>query len=308
MWETTKMPLEYYSTVSQFEQLIVPCDHNAELFAPFHKNISVVPLGIDVDLWQPQETPGKDLFRFVTGGSGWNRKGMDVVIEAFRQADLPDSELYIKVTPDLMNDPGFYDFGPNIHVVKKKMSVKEERSFYAAADCFVSGSRGEGFGMIPLQCRAQGTRIIAPAHTGHLMYQDLIDYPVGWHYSKAEIQHYDDIGDWYDPNVDEMVDAMRDAYRLGPFSLWERRNRWEDCHGWSWDNTADRLLEVFPAGGLVETEKWEQSGQGMVMVRTLSQIEADVGRYRLRFPANEVVEIPRSTLSHLLDCGVVTQI
>ena len=308
MWETTKMPPKYRWNVPQFDHLIVPCDHNAELFAPFHNNIHVVPLGINVEFWRPFDVPSGDRFRFVTGGSGWNRKGMDVVIEAFRKADLPDSELLIKVTPDLVDRPQSFDFGPNIQVVEKKMTAVEEREFYMAADCFVSGSRGEGFGMIPLQNRALGTPIIAPAHTGHLMFEDVIDYPVSWHYSKADIQYFTDIGDWYDPDVDVMVDAMRAAHDQGRLPLWERAARWEDCERWSWDATADQLLDVFPGGGLLNEQTWLSAGRDLVWVRTLRKVEADVGDHRLRFPADAEVQVPSATLYHLVECGLVTEI
>lgn len=308
MWETTKMPPKYVHSVRQFDRLFVPCDWNAELFAPYHSDIEVVPLGIDVDFWCPQKVADNEVFRFVTGGSGWNRKGIGKVIEAFQAARLPDAELIVKVTPDLVDDPGSYDFGPDVQVIKRKLSLEDERALYASADCFVSGSRGEGFGMIPLQNAALGNLIIAPAHTGHLMFSDVFDFPLSWHYGKAEIQHFRDVGDWFDPDFGEMVDAMRCAYQMGRPSLFERQMRWERVEGWSWDSTADRLLEVFPPGGVIKKKKWVPAGSDLVEVLTLQKVEADVGDYRLRFPAGEVVQVPTSTLLHLVDCGLVTEI
>ena len=308
MWETTKIPDRYTRTLRTFDKLIVPCDWNAELFDRFHDDISVVPLGIDVDLWRPQNTPENERFRLVTGGSGWKRKGLGQVIQAFRDADLPDAELLIKVTPHLIDDPGTYDFGPNIQVVKKTMTPVEERDFYASADCFISASRGEGFGMMPLQCRALGLPIIAPAHTGHLMFKDLIDFPISWDYGHAEMQYFTEIGDWFVPDHDEMVDAIRVAYQLGRPSLFERQMRWEETEAWSWDNTADRLLGAFPSGGLVSRQTWVPAGSQTVKVRTLRKVEADVGQFRLRFPADTVVDVPISTLAHLFECGLVTEI
>jgi glycosyltransferase involved in cell wall biosynthesis len=308
MWETTLIPDRYTRTLRTFDKVLVPCDWNAELFDRFHDDISVVPLGIDVDFWRPQNTPDNERFRLVTGGSGWKRKGITQIIKAFRDADLPDAELLIKVTPHLIDDPKQYDFGPNIRVIKKTMTLDEERAFYASADCFISASRGEGFGMIPLQCRALGIPIIAPAHTGHLMFKNLIDFPLSWDYGHAEMQYFTDIGQWFVPNHDEMVDAIRTAYQLGRPTLFERQMRWEETEHWSWDNTADRLLAAFPAGGLMANKRWIPAGSQTVKVRTLCKVEADVGQFRLRFPADTVVDVPISTLRHLFECGLVTEI
>ena len=84
--------------------------------------------------------------------------------------------------------------------------------------------------------------------------------------------------------------------------------RWEETEHWSWENTADRLLEAFPSGELVSRQTWIPAGSQTVKVRTLRKVEADVGQFRLRFPANTVVDAPISTLAHLFECGLVTEI
>jgi glycosyltransferase involved in cell wall biosynthesis len=308
MWETTKIPSRFTTPIRMLDTVIVPCDWNAELYAPYHDNIKVVPLGIDVDFWRPQPVVDNDQFTFITGGSGWNRKGIAQVIEAFRTAALPDSRLVIKIHKHLMDKPASYDFGPDITVINEILSLEDERALYAQADCFVSATRGEGFGMMPLQNAALGNLVIAPSHTGHLMFDHLFDYDLSWDYGKAHMEYYDDIGEWFVPDQNELVEAMCDAYQSGRPSLFERQMRWERVEEWSWDRTANKLLEAFPAGEVLPNPVWTPAGQGKVRVRTLKRVEADVGAYRLRFPANAEVEIPLSTLTHLTQCGLVTEI
>lgn len=308
MWETTKVPERYTRTLRMFDKVIVPCDHNAELFAPYHENISVVPLGINHDDWSPIEMPDNDRFRFVTGGSGWKRKGIGQIIQAFRDLNLPDADLYIKCTPDLLDDPKSYEFGPNIHVIKQTMTVEDERRFYASADCFVSATRGEGFGMIPLQNVALGNRVIAPAHTGHLMFSDLFDYQLDWDWGKASLQYFQEIGDWCVPKHDQLVDAMRDAYGKGRPPLWERQMRFEATLDWTWDRSARQLLEVFPPGGIVPQGDWLDAGGRKVRVRALRSAVCDVGQYHLRLVKDQEVYVPISTLMHLFECGLVTEL
>lgn len=308
MWETTKIPDRFTHLLRMFDTLLVPCDWNAELFERYHDNIKVVPLGIDAEFWRPQDVVPNSRFTFITGGSGWKRKGIDQVVQAFRDAALPDSQLLIKVHKHIMDKPASYDLGPGIKVIEKVMSLEEERAFYAQADCFVSATRGEGFGLIPLQNIALGNRVIAPSHTGHLMFDEGFDYQLSWDYGKAEMQYFDDIGDWFIPDHAELVEAMVDAYEKGRPSLSERQMKWEWAESWSWDNTATRLLEAFPAGKPLKEKRWVPSGKVTMKVRTLRKVEADVGEFRLRFPANAVVDIPVSTLAHLRECGLVTEI
>lgn len=309
MWETTVVPDKYHRTITAIDTLLVPCDQNAELFAPYHKNIHVVPLGINHDDWYPSDRPANNKFRFVTGGSGWKRKGIGQIIQAFRELNLPDSELYIKCTPDLLDDPKAYDFGQDIHVVKQTLSVAEEREFYNQADCFVSASRGEGFGMIPLQNIALGNPVIAPLHTGHLMFGNLIDYPLGWHMETASMQYFTEIGEWWVPNLNEMKDAMRAAYNKGRPPLWERQMRFESTLQFSWDNTAKRIMQVFPPGDPIPNPgPFLDAGGRKIKVRALRTCQIDVGRYTIKLTAGERTEVPCSTLMHLFEVGAVTEI
>ena len=308
MWETTQVPDRYKHMLRMFDLLMVPCDWNKELFAPYHDNITVVPLGIDHDIWHPVEVTPNERFRFITGGSGWKRKGIGQVIDAFRALNLPNSELYIKCTPDLMDDPKAYEFGPNVHVIKEKMSVTDERDFYATADCFVSATRGEGFGLIPLQNAALGNLIIAPAHTGHLMFDHLFDYPLGWSYGVAGMQYFAEVGDWFVPDQEQLVESMRDAYERGRPPLWERQHRFEQTLHLSWDQTARRIMEVFPPGKTIPETEWMDAGGKKIKVRALRTAQADVGAYHLTFRAGHETEVPVSTLAHLFACGMVTEI
>lgn len=309
MWETNKVPDRYTRTIRMFDTVMVPCDQNAELFAPYHENIQVVPLGIDTEFWKPQSAPNNDRFRFVTGGSGWKRKGIQQIIDAFHTLNLPDTDLYIKCTPDLLDDPKSYEFGPNIHVIKKTMTLEEEREFYASADCFVSATRGEGFGMIPLQNAALGNRVIAPAHTGHLMFSDLFDYPLDWEWGPASLQYFTEIGEWWVPKQNQLVEAMRDAWDKGRPNLNERRTRWKKTSGWTWDRTARRILEVFPPGGTIPTDApWIDAGGRRIKVRVLRNAVCDVGQYHLKLVKGEETTVPISTLMHLYECGLVTEL
>lgn len=308
MWETTVLPRPFRRLSSMFDTLIVPCDWNKELFEPHHNNIHVVPLGIDHALWCPQDIPDNNVFRFMTGGSGWERKGLGQVVKAFHDANLPDSELIIKCPPDIYDDPGDIDLGPNVTMIRKALSPEDERDLHASADCFVSASRGEGFGLIPLQQLALGNMVIGSAHTGHLMFAQLFDYPITWNYGKAVMLDHPDSGFWFEPDHDEMVDAMREAYNRGRPSFEQRKARHQETLLFSWAESARKLLEAHPPGDELPELTWTPSGGRRVPVLALKDLRADIGTYRIRIPKGETGLVPLSTLDVLVGNGSVAEI
>lgn len=308
MWETSVLPPPFRRLSSMFDVLFVPCDHNAELFAPYHSNIRVMPLGINHELWHPVKAVKKDKFRFMTGGSGWERKGIPQVMEAFRLANLPDSELIIKCPPDLYDEPDDYGLTDGMTMIREALDPVAERNLHATADCFVSATRGEGFGLIPLQQAALGNLVIAPDHTGHAMFSDVFDWIPSSRPQKANMLNHPECGDWMVPDMDEMVDAMRAAYEQGRPSMAERKVRAERTFRFTWGNAANILLAGLPPGGLLTEKEWMPAGGTGRMVRALRKVEADVGIYKIRLQAGEEGLIPAVTLEHLVSCGAVTEI
>jgi hypothetical protein len=307
MWETDLLPARFGRLLPPYDRVIVPCDWNKELFDDVHHDVHVVPLGVDHDTWKPQVVEDNPKFRFMTGGSGWLRKGIPQVVQAFRDADLPDSELVIKLPTYVFDDPEKFDLGPNITVVRDNLSVTDERDLHATADCFVSASRGEGFGLIPLQQLALGNRVIAPASTGHLMFSHLFDYALSVSPEKAYMKNYDGIGNWFVPNHDELVDSMKDAYAKGRPTFIQRQARHKKTLGFSWEHTLDKLLAAHPPSGMLSVKRWKPAGEHLICVKALKKVEADVGAYKIRIPNGEVKWIPVSTFDSLVESGNVTE-
>jgi len=150
MWETNWLPPEFSEYLQLFDTVIVPSLHNWELFSQFHDNVRVIPLGVDRDVWHPKERPQNDKFKILCGGSEWYRKGLDVVLKVFLEMNLPDAELHIKIVPPYLCAPKNLVY-PNVVIHNKWMTVEDEADLVRSADCFISVSRGEGFGLMPLQ-------------------------------------------------------------------------------------------------------------------------------------------------------------
>lgn len=307
MWETDQLPQRFHRLCPMFDTILVPCNHNQELFGTLHDDVRVVPLGVNHNIWWPVDRQSNKRFRFMTGGSGWLRKGIDSVIRAFTDANLPDAELVIKCPPYIIDDPNTYQFPANVTFIRQALFPHEERDLHATADCFISGSRGEGYGLIPLQHAALGNLLIAPTHTGHAMFQDVIDYPLDSISAKAFGKDYDQIGNWMIPDHDQMVDAIRTAYQQGHLSYDRRIARAERTLKYSWEAATDILLREFPPAGRLPNKVWVKAGTQRRLVRALKRVEADIGDYKIRIPDGEVQAVPISTIPTLLECGLIEE-
>lgn len=306
MWETDRPPALFGRLLPFFDKVLVPSTFCADLFAGMSREVGVVPLGVDRDVWRPGKVPSGP-FTFITGGSSWPRKGIQQVMDAFVAAGLPDARLLVKLPDYVAEMPERIKVPDGVTIIQKRLSVDDEVALYQSADCFVSGSRGEGFGMIPLQNVAVGNIVIAPGHTGHGDFADLFDYNLSWTKQPAELKNWPDTGNWFVPDFDEMVDAMRDAYQRGRLHWASRQKRWRSTAAWTWDQSVDRLLEVFPAGGTVNTQHFVRL-QPPVSVRALKRVEADIADYRLRADAGDVFDVPASTVAQLIRSGLVVEL
>ena len=306
MWETDTPPALFRRLLPAFDTVLVPSTFCADLFSPVARDIRVVPLGVDTVLWKPGKMPSGP-FTFITGGSSWPRKGIQQVIDAFLAANLPDARLVVKMPAWVAEDTGVTDVAPNVKIMRVNLPLADEIELYQSADCFVSGSRGEGFGMIPLQNVAVGNMVIAAGHTGHADFNYLFDWDLSWRPEPAELKTWPGTGNWFVPDFDEMVDAMRAAYQVGRLHWASRKKRWRKVQDWSWQASADKLLEAFPAGGVVPKTGW-QALSFPVKVRAIRHVEADIGDYRIRARNGDVFEVPSSTVAQLVESGCVVEL
>jgi glycosyltransferase involved in cell wall biosynthesis len=116
----------------------------------------------------PESLPTRKTFRFVYVGGAFERKGLDVLVRAFREefSDADDVALVIKAfsyewrrrwSERVLAD-GVRAGGPE--VVYRHGVAPSVAGYYTAADTGVFPFRGEGFGLPILECLAAGTPVI----------------------------------------------------------------------------------------------------------------------------------------------------
>lgn len=141
--------------------------------------ISVVPCGVDLDLFSPEGpvAPRSEQHRIVSVGRFVPRKGFDVVVRALPH--LPDTELVIVGGPDqaqLGSDPEarrLMDLATELGVADRvklygSVSRADMPAILRSADVVACTPWYEPFGIVPLEAMACGVPVVASAVGGML--------------------------------------------------------------------------------------------------------------------------------------------
>ena len=284
MWESTILPEPFRESLDAFDVVVCPSEQNQELFGGYHKNVHFVPLGIDPTEWYPVERPRREdsQFTFLISGGGY-RKGGDLAIDAFRKVFGPPAEggprlfFHSARMNDIPNDP-------RIHLITGRLTTEEERVLYGMAHAYVQPSRGEGFGLRPLQAIAQGCPTIATNAHGHASFGDLITYPLGWKYNETPPRsfHHGPAGMWWEPDFDQLCEAMWDVYNNYDEAVERARpNALRAGREFSWDETARKYLDAIGRENLEQPDilptQWVEPPARRYLVRVNERKFFEVG-------------------------------
>jgi glycosyltransferase involved in cell wall biosynthesis len=208
------------------------------------RRISVVPCGVDVDLFRPDGPElrrKRGMRRLVTIGRLVERKGVGDAIEAL--ARVPDTELVVAGGPDpaaLAGDPDI----ARLRAVARSAGVEDRVRFTGrfardevpalirSADAVVCVPWYEPFGIVPVEAMACGVPVVASAVGG--MIDTVVDGVTGVHVPPR--------------NLDALAAALRDLLdrpshrtRLGRAGALRARRRY------GWDGIASATQEAYAA-------------------------------------------------------------
>lgn len=290
MWEATKLPVTFTENLHVFDQVIVPSWQNRELFSGFHDNVAYCPLGIDPARWHYQSRrPHDATFTFLCGGAG-PRKGTDLAFTAFDRVFGKDWE---RLTPSpllVMKNPRNESFPQRgwLSVIPGHISEADEVELYAQAHCYLQPSRGEGFGLQPLQAMAQGCPTILTDAHGHESFAHL-GIGISATMTKAAAFLFGEAGDWWEPSLDELCEAMWGVYQ--DYAVQVERAKESAVHiakHWAWANTAEKFITILGDHLTLPYEgdgTWRNPIQKVYRVRTFGDHLFDVGGEMYQFIA-----------------------
>lgn len=266
MFETDRLPSGWSSRLNQLDWVWVPTRFHADVFAAGGVDASklvVVPEPVDTEFYSPEhaatlepfeypgEADGVKPFRFLSIFKWEERKGWQVLLEAFlrefAQQTGDESEkqsatgqpvvLYI-LTSAYHSDSDFqsridsfvetmqWDGGrprrlPPIRLLPSGVPLSRMPALYAGADAFVLPSRGEGWGRPHVEAMSMAKPLLATHWSGPSEYmRDDNSFPLR-HSSLVEIESGAFKGHrWAQPSVEHLRELMRlvvsdpDAARL----------------------------------------------------------------------------------------------
>jgi hypothetical protein len=305
MWEATRLPEAFREQMDEFDQIIVPSLQNLELFEKYHPNVAYMPCGFDPDDWQYRERtpPGRE-FVFLLGGSG-ARKGHDVLINAYKKlwrkpgswGDGPTPVLWFKSPTGHVGDIDGNDIPlimDRMKIIGGRLSQQEEIDLYAMAHCYVQPSRGEGFGLQPLQAIAQGCPTILTDAHGHASYAHL-GMGLSAEMKKAAYFMLGDAGDWWEPSVDELCDWMLYVYENYDDACARAKTASVVAHDtMTWDQAADEWLKIHDGllGPYTGNGEWHEPEARLYMMSVLHEWAPNIGGTAYKFDPGESYWVP----------------
>lgn len=168
MFESDKIPDDWVEYLEAADRVLVPSKWCQEVFKKAGVDTEVVPLGYDADTYQfierPLKSKTRENFTFLHYNAFNIRKGFPEVLKAFTKAFKRDEpvRMVFKTTQNTLPFPLIQSEYPHIEVIKGKFNDAEMKELMGRSDCFVFPSRGEGFGITPLETMATGMSCILP--------------------------------------------------------------------------------------------------------------------------------------------------
>jgi glycosyltransferase involved in cell wall biosynthesis len=230
-WEESLIPDKWIADFNTLDGIISPTRFVKNVLedSGVRCRIEVIPPGVDIDTFKSDMPPMKletnKKFAFLNIGSGFPRKGIDVLIKAFTEEFSKQENvcLVLKTFPNIHNRVADYiknaekDDCPEIIHIDRDLSSKEVVALYKCGNCFVSPTRGEGFGLPMAEAMVCKIPVIATNHGGHLDFcNEKNSYLVNCKLvpSKSHLQSEYKIASsmWADPDVRHLKQLMRHVY------------------------------------------------------------------------------------------------
>jgi glycosyltransferase involved in cell wall biosynthesis len=246
------------------------------------EKVYVVPNGVDTRRFTPAgerfSLPTSKRFRFLfIGATVLFRKGVDILLEAYRRAFAPHDDVCLiiketgavesyqsKTAATLIEKYANRADYPEIVYLPDYMSEADLAQFYRSCDVFVSSYRGEGFSLPTLEAMSCGLPVIVPEGGAT---DDFVTPECAWRIQTRSRSVGSTIFDLplngegfvLEPDIDHLVNLLRAAYDDRETVAQKRERATEQAQRWTWHHAAGAVLRRVDAlCGTTTTAGWHQ--------------------------------------------------
>ena len=243
-WESNKMPLKWVNNINLVEEVWVPSNFNKRTFidSGVKCKIKVVP-----HIWHPQKLINKSniriydycknevpnhKFTFYSIGELNFRKGIEDLVKVFDKFNdkYENTQLILKLhykgyTQESKNKciSDIQKFttkvGTSIFLIMDHLSNKDILTLHSFGDCYVSLTKGEGFGLTIFDAYNLGKKVITTGYGGSVDflgtdYNGLVKYKIDKVYGMETFStNYTEDQKWAYPDLDHAYKLMEKSYK-----------------------------------------------------------------------------------------------
>jgi glycosyltransferase involved in cell wall biosynthesis len=265
-WESTSLPKEWISSINDVDFILPSSSCVRDIFIHngwSESKLITLPLGVDWEKFEsasPMEISGLNKFVFLNVSIPHYRKNIDLILDAYYSSfsAKDDVSLIIKSSFDKPKNKFECDLSqlinsvaknhsekslPKVHLVIDKLNNIE--SLYKRADCLVSASSFEGFGLPMLEGFAAGLQVIAPRCSGQLDFLTdensfLVDVQKIKAGEKYQYWRADESSYTYLPSNSSLIKNMKSV-----FSGKQKSINLKLKEEFSWKNSANKIINIY---------------------------------------------------------------
>lgn len=214
----------------------------------------VVPLGVDMNIFQPSNPTPSDKIIFFNCGKWEIRKGHDVLIEAFKHVakEHDNVELWMMCT-NPFNSPEenlrwhqLYNH-PKVRLIPRAETQSQVYNIMSQVTCGVFPSRGEGWNLELLEMMACGKHVISTNYSAHTEFCNNDNcglIPIKETESAFDGKWFFNQGKWArigENEITTLVTLMKSVVKNYTGDV--NTSGIQTAQQFSWDNTAQKILQ-----------------------------------------------------------------
>lgn len=254
MLEGDEVPNSWYPYLNQADHILVPSNFVSTTFAKAGFKTHVIPLGYDPEIFSQKEYPKYDKFTFLHYEAFQDRKGWEDLYDAWMLSGLAEREFECQLILKTIRSPRkildtmekkLLAELSNVEIICGKLPHDSFPALIGSSHVFVFPSRGEGFGLPPLEAMACGVPLIVSAGHSHLDFYDE-DYMWGVSCEKkipARYSDWEDQGNFVRCNVDDLARKLLYVYEHYEEAKEKAASAVEYISKYSYDKSSKKLAD-----------------------------------------------------------------